>query len=70
MSFFEFPHCYQSAQIRHQDTGVDQVYRRKDNGTMATRPKAELKRIEDEGVRGKDEERGRGRDREGEGERK
>jgi hypothetical protein len=37
---------------------------------MATRPKAELKRIEDEGVRGKDEERGRGRDREGEGERK
>jgi hypothetical protein len=36
----------------------------KDNGTMATRPKAELKRIEDEGVRGKDEETGRGKGRE------
>jgi hypothetical protein len=31
---------------------------------MATRPKAELKRVEDEGVRGKDEETGRGKGRE------
>jgi hypothetical protein len=44
---------------------VEQVYRKKDNGTMATRPKAELKSVEDQAVRGKDEERTRGRDGEG-----